>query len=300
MKSTYTHEPQEIVKGINKEIAIFANEGNNSDPRVVDSFGEEWLKFHEFSVEAINRCAADYFDLVNDQIIHKNTYGIDIGAGTGRWSKYLASRVGFMEVVDPSNAIYAADKLLGNVENVRLTKANIEDLPFADETFDFAMSIGVLHHTPDTQRSMKDCVKKLKKGGYFYCYLYHNLETRGWLFRMVYKLSDLLRMVICRMQPKQKQFVCDILAVVLYMPLILWVRFLMWLGLNRIAQKMPLSGYANKPFFVIRNDSLDKFGTSLEQRFSKAQIIQMMENSGLGEIVISPNSPYFHMIAKKQ
>ncbi|MDE3213106.1 MAG: hypothetical protein KGM98_07710, partial [Bacteroidota bacterium] len=94
MKSTYTHEPQEIVKGINKEIAIFANEGNNSDPRVVDSFGEEWLKFHEFSVEAINRCAADYFDLVNDQIIHKNTYGIDIGAGTGRWSKYLASRVG--------------------------------------------------------------------------------------------------------------------------------------------------------------------------------------------------------------
>jgi 2-polyprenyl-3-methyl-5-hydroxy-6-metoxy-1,4-benzoquinol methylase len=35
------------------------------------------------------------------------------------------------------------------------------------EPFDFAMSIGVLHHIPNTQKAMNNCVKKVKLGGYF-------------------------------------------------------------------------------------------------------------------------------------
>jgi hypothetical protein len=62
---------------------------------------------------------------------------------------------------------------------------------------------------------------------------------------------------------------------------------------------MPLSAYNNKSFFVIRNDALDKFGTRLEQRFSKKQVQDMMKNSGLAEIVISPLTPFYHAIGKK-
>lgn len=300
MKAAYNKEPIKYIKASNRDIAIFSTEGENIDNEVVESFGDEWLKFHDFSDEIIHDIAKEYFDLLNDKIVNKNTYAIDIGCGTGRWTKYLTEKVGFVEAIDPSNAIIAADKLLGKIENVRLSKASTETIPFNDETFDFAMSVGVLHHIPDTQQAMKDCVKKVKKGGYFYCYLYHNLETRGWWFKTLYWLSNQLRKVVCKLPSKLKRFVCDILAIVIYMPLVLWVRFLVLIGLRKIAIKMPLSAYNNKSFFVIRNDALDKFGTRLEQRFSKKQVETMMLQCGLEDILISPLSPFYHAIGRKK
>ncbi len=300
MKRIYKEEPLKYVKGTNRDIAVFSTEGENIDNNVVQSFGDEWLKFHDFSDEIIANIAKEYFDILNENIVNKNTYALDIGCGTGRWTKFLTNKVGFIEAIDPSNAIFAADKLLGNIENVRLSKASTETIPFEDETFDFAMSVGVLHHIPDTQQAMKDCVKKVKKGGYFYCYLYYNLETRGWWFKTLYWLSNLIRKVVCKFPSSIKRVVCDILAIVIYMPLILWVRFLVLIGFRKIAVKMPLSAYNNKSFFVIRNDALDKFGTSLEQRFSKKQVEEMMHNCGLDDIIISPLTPFYHAIGKKR
>jgi SAM-dependent methyltransferase len=299
MIAGYIKQPIDVIKGKNRDIAIFSTEGKNIDKEVVQSFGGEWLKFHDFSDKIIAECAAEYFDILSDSIVNKSTYMLDIGCGTGRWTKFLTRRAGFIEAIDPSNAIYAADNLLGKIENVRLTKASVETIPFANETFDFAMSIGVLHHIPDTQQAMKDCVKKVKKDGYFYCYLYHNLETRGWLFKTLYWLSNLLRYPVCRLPSGIKRIVCDVLAVVIYMPFVLWVRFLVLIGLRKIAIKMPLSAYNNKSFFIIRNDALDKFGTTLEQRFSKKQVEEMMVNCGLSEIVISPMTPFYHVIGRK-
>lgn len=45
--------------------------------------------------------------------------------------------------------------------------ASTDNIPFNDETFDFGMSIGVLHHIPNTQKALRDCVKKIKMGDTF-------------------------------------------------------------------------------------------------------------------------------------
>jgi SAM-dependent methyltransferase len=298
-KAAYNQQPLQIIEGKNRQIAIFSTEGKNIDPTVVKSFGDEWLKFHDFSDKIIEECANEYFDILDETIINKNTYALDVGCGTGRWTKFLSKKVGFMEAVDPSEAIFAADNLLGNINNVRLTKANTETIPFDDETFDFVMSVGVLHHIPNTQQAMQDCVRKVKKGGYFYCYLYHNLEKMNGWFRTLFWLSELIRKVVCQLPQKPKAIVCDILAVVIYMPFILLIRFLVLIGLRSIAKKLPLAAYNNKSFFIIRNDSLDKFGTNLEQRFSKQQVEAFMKNCGLTDVVISSGTPYYHSIGKK-
>ena len=49
----------------------------------------------------------------------------------------------------------------------------------------------------------------------------------------------------------------------------------------------------------IRNDALDRFGTSLEQRFSKVEVVTMMENSGLTNIVVSSGTPYYHAVGRR-
>ncbi|MDQ6755764.1 MAG: class I SAM-dependent methyltransferase [Bacteroidota bacterium] len=298
-KTDYNQQPLQIIKTDTREISIFEISGSNIDEKVVEEFGEEWLKFHEFSDEMIEKSVGEYFDILNDRIINKNTYAIDIGCGSGRWTKVMALRAGFIEAVDPSNAIFAADKLLKNIDNVRLTKASINTLPFNDETFDFAMSVGVLHHIPNTQQAMIDCVKKVKRGGYFYTYLYHDISHKGLLTRTAFAFSDVLRRGISRMPAAAKKLICDIIAATVYLPLVSSSRFFSSVGMKKIARKIPLADYSNKAFFVMRNDALDRFGTRLEQRFTRKQVEEMMRNCGLVEIVISDGTPYWHGVGKK-
>lgn len=291
--------PEEIIKVGDKSVYIFDIHGDNIDKKVVEEFGEEWTKFNEFSENEIQLMGTKYFDIIDQSMVNKQTYGIDIGCGTGRWSKFLSQKAGFIEAVDPSNAIFEAAKVLNNINNVRLTKASIDTLPFNDEIFDFGMSVGVLHHIPDTQQAMKDCVKKIKTGGFFYIYLYYNLEKRGWLFTVLFKLSDILRKIICKLPSNIKKWVCDFLAVVLYLPFITLARVLNFLGFRKMALRIPLSDYVNRSFFIIRNDALDRFGTRLEQRFSKIEIIELMHNAGLSNIIVSENVPFYHAVGKK-
>jgi ubiquinone/menaquinone biosynthesis C-methylase UbiE len=48
-----------------------------------------------------------------------------------------------------------------------------EDLPFEDETFDCVCSMGVLHHTPNTEKAVKEIYRVLKKGGRLILMFYH-------------------------------------------------------------------------------------------------------------------------------
>jgi ubiquinone/menaquinone biosynthesis C-methylase UbiE len=299
MKCEFSRPPDKIVQTKNRAINIFNIDGENIDKQVVDEFGAEWLKFYEHNDDLVQKGGQEYFDILNDNIVNSNTYALDMGCGTGRWTKYLLPKVGFMEAVDPSGAIFAADKLLGDISNIRLSQASIETLPFADESFDFVMSIGVLHHIPDTRKALNDCVKKVKKGGYFFVYLYYNLDRRGPVYKALFKLSSLVRQVVSRLPGKIKHFVCDVLAILFYMPFILAGRFIKFLGFKDLAKRMPLHGYQNRSLFMIRNDTLDRFGTRLEQRFSEKEVIEMMKNAGLTDIVISPGIPYYHAVGRK-
>ena len=64
-------------------------------------------------------------------------------------------------------------------------------------------------------------------------------------------------------------------------------------------KKLPLSVYANFSLSVIRNDALDRFGTPLEQRFSKEEIEKMMLACGLEQIIFSDGHPYWHAVGHK-
>lgn len=301
MKNEFNQVPTKIINSKNNNIYCFNTDtlDSNIDVSVVNSFGEEWSKFNDFKDEEIDKLGKMYFDILDEKMVNKNTYAIDIGCGTGRWTKYLLNRIGFIEAIDPSKAIITADSLIGKNDKIRLSMASTDNIPFADETFDFGMSIGVLHHIPNTQKAMIDCVKKIKIGGYFYTYLYYNLENKGSIFKFILVLVTLLRKLISKLPTTIKKIACDVIALLVYMPIILLGRLFNAFGFPKIAKNLPLNMYQNQTFFVIRNDSLDRFGTSLEQRFSKKEIVTMMNNCGLEDIIISKNLPYWHAVGKR-
>lgn len=281
-------------------IESFDLKDKNIDVKTVSSFGEEWTKFDSFSEQEIQHTGDMYFDIIDFNEINKDAVVMDVGCGTGRWTKYVAPKVKFVEAVDPSEAVFSAAALLKDQSNVRVTQASTDNIPFEDNSFDFVFSIGVLHHIPDTRQAMADCVKKVKPGGLFLVYLYYSLDNRGPFFKALFWLSNLIRRMVSAMPAKIKRVVCDILAVIIYMPFVLLARLGYKIGLRKLADKIPLSIYANQTFNIIRNDSLDRFGTPLEQRFSKAQIEEMMKSCGLSDIVFSAKMPYWHAAGRKK
>jgi ubiquinone/menaquinone biosynthesis C-methylase UbiE len=301
VKSLFSKPYHSIIQAKSGQIYEFTIEDSNIDKITVDSFGDEWQAFHGFSENEIQKLGDEYFDIITPEMLNTSTSVLEVGCGSGRFLKYVSEKARMVVGVDPSHAVFASDNLLGGKPNVVLIKASANDLPFKDETFDFVYSIGVLHHIPDTYKAMQACVDKVKKGGYFFTYLYYNLDNRGFLFQTLFNMSTLIRKRVSKLPPKSKRVICDFLAVGLYMPFVGLSRLLKRLGVKEtIRKKIPLHGYENKSFYIIRNDALDRFGTPLEQRFTKQQIAEMMRKAGLEDIIFSNNIPYWHAVGKKK
>ncbi len=298
MKKNYILDSFNIVNTDLGEIYCFQF-GKNVDKKTISSFGEEWTKFDKFNDEELNKIAAEYFDICEDILPNHNIYALDVGCGTGRWTKYISDKVGFVEAIDPSDAIFVAQRNLKDKKNTRVTKADVSNLPFENGTFDLVFSLGVLHHLPDTQEAINSCVKMLKKDGYFLVYLYYNLDNRGFLYRLLFNVSNLFRNIISRLPNGIKKILCDVIALFIYMPFVTLSRLLEWMNLSHLANRVPLSYYRNKSLWIIRNDALDRFGTPLEKRFSRKEIQEMLEKAGLVEIIFSEKAPYWHARGKK-
>src|SRR5262249_40353527 len=87
------------------------------------------------------------------------------------------------------------------------------------------------------------------------------------------------------------------IATLVYWPLARTSRLLERFG-GKI-DAFPLSYYRHRSFYVMRTDARDRFGTSLEQRFTARQIQAMMQSAGLERVTFSPNPPYWCAVGYK-
>ncbi len=275
-------------------------DSHNIDPSVVKGFGDEWTLFDQsgFTGPEFERTFSAYFDVFPWHQLPANAEGFDLGTGSGRWARGVAPRVGLLHCIEPSSALKVADRNLRHLDNVRLHKADVDSIPLADNSQDFGYSLGVLHHIPDTQRGIASCVDKLKSGAPFLIYLYYAFDNRPHWFRALWKLSDVIRRPVARVPFVMRLVISQMIAAAVYLPLARTARLGEMAGLNTDA--FPLSAYARASFYTMRTDALDRFGTRLEQRFTKKQIHQMMESAGLRDIVFSDAVPYWCAVGFKK
>jgi len=156
---------------------------------------------------------------------------------------------------------------------------------------DFGYSLGVLHHVPDTQAGLDACVRKLKPGAPFLLYLYYAFDNRPAWFRLVWQMSELFRAIVSRLPHGLRYFSSQIFALFVYLPLARASWMLEKTGLN--VSMIPLSTYRHRSFYTMRTDALDRFGTRLEQRFSREKINTMMLQAGLERISFSASEPFW-------
>lgn len=273
----------------------------NVDVKTVAGFGEEWSKFDqsELDEKELRQIFESYFNIFPWEILPGNAVGFDLGCGSGRWAKLVAPRVNKLICIDASKkALEVAERNLQNQKNCEFHNASVAEIPISDGTMDFGYSLGVLHHIPNPIEGIRECTKKLKKGAPFLIYLYYAFDNRPVWFRLVWKLSDVLRRGVASLPNGIKHLAAEIIALTIYFPLARLAFSAEKLGFTVSA--FPLSIYRDKSFYTMRTDALDRFGTRLEHRFTRNQISEMLTESGLENIRFSEEMPFWCAVGIKK
>lgn len=140
------------------------------------SFSYQWSTYTETQLDSAQGSSLTEQDLINktglspDQV--KGKLLLDAGVGIARHAEILAKWGAFVVGIDLSDAVEAARENLKDFSNAVVFQANIAELPFKEKLYDHVVSIGVLHHTPDTKQFTEKLMPLVKPGGRFSIWLY--------------------------------------------------------------------------------------------------------------------------------
>ncbi|HKN84524.1 MAG TPA: methyltransferase domain-containing protein [Pyrinomonadaceae bacterium] len=165
-------------------IPRFANlEQVSSDKRATAAgFGWQWQHFtqedEQYADQFLGWIAPVTPEFFRDKVV------LEAGCGKGRHTQ-LAARWGARDVVgiDLSVAVETAFAATRSLPNVHIVQADIYHLPLSRK-FDYAFSVGVLHHLPDPRAGFLSLASKVKAGGHVSAWIY-GAENNEWIVRWV-------------------------------------------------------------------------------------------------------------------
>ncbi len=153
------------------------------------NFGWQWQHFtqvdEKYEQQFLGWIAPVTPDFFRDKVV------LEGGCGKGRHTQ-LAARWGAREVigVDLSAAVESAFAATRNLPNVHIVQADIYQLPVAP-IFDYAFSVGVLHHLPDPRGGFTSLASRVKPGGHISAWVY-GAENNEWITRWINPLRERL------------------------------------------------------------------------------------------------------------
>lgn len=146
------------------------------------NFGWQWQHFTQederYTEQFLGWIAPVRPDFFRDKVV------LEGGCGKGRHTQ-LAARWGARDIVsvDLSAAVESAFAATRSLENAHIVQADIYHLPLKP-VFDYAFSVGVLHHLPDPRAGFRSLASKVKTGGHISAWVY-GAENNEWITRWI-------------------------------------------------------------------------------------------------------------------
>lgn len=174
-----------IVRGVPRFADLSKIEQDKAD--TAENFGWQWqhftqedTKYHDQFLGWLQPVKPEFF---KDKLV------LEGGCGKGRHTM-LAAEWGAKEVVgiDLSAAVESAFAATRHLPNAHVVQADIFKLPLK-RAFDYAFSVGVLHHTPDPKKSFLSLASKVKHGGNISAWVY-GAENNEWITNYVSPLRE--------------------------------------------------------------------------------------------------------------
>lgn len=265
---------------------------------VVKAFDHEWSLFRGVRTPDVRAVFDLYFDLVPTAAFAGRTV-LDAGCGAGRWACEVAARGARVIAVDLGMSVELARTNAAGSDRIGCVQGDVLDLPLRERAVDCAYSLGVLHHLERPDLGLASIVRSVRSDGEVLIYLYYAFDDRGPVFRSLFGLADAVRRVTSRSPRIVALLVSAAVGLVVYWPLARASRLLARVGLRRLADLLPLSFYRERSLRTMLNDSLDRFGTRVEHRYTRASMARLMSGAGLENVILSQLPPYWHGIGTR-
>jgi len=265
-----------------------AKETENISKRTQRSFGYQWTEFADM-VDENRRHFLNYIYPVTPEFLKDKT-GLDVACGFGRHI-YYASEFGTRKMVgiDFSDAIWQAKLVNTGNNNISLVKGDIYNMPFKEESFDFAYSIGALHHLPEPEKGFQAILPLIKKGGAVFIWVYSKKR------KFLNFFLEAFRKITTRMPLPFLKILSFLFSVVDYFLFIFPYKFLVKTAgfefLDRITPER-VKLYARFPFRVSWADWFDRLSAPIRFYYNEDDLKQWASNANLKNVVISPTGLY--------
>jgi len=178
----------------------------NGIPRFVspdnyaNAFGHQWKNFgktqldsfsgHPISKVRLERCLG--FPLEN--LRNKNV--LEVGGGAGRFTELLVKANAQVHTVDLSNAVEVNKENIGSAPNYQIAQASVYELPFPKASFDVVICIGVIQHTPSSEKTIEALWQMVKPGGLLV------IDHYIWRIGYYFNPATYWRLVLKEMKPQ--------------------------------------------------------------------------------------------------
>ena len=205
-----------IVRGIAR---LAAGQVTDRSQETTQRFGYQWQRAKASLGEGVFTAPETFLEFI-EPVRSDDFMGevvLDAGCGAGRFTR-LAAEFGAKAVVgvDLSDSVEVAFAATRHLPNVLIVQAELERLPLA-KVFDYAFSVGVLHHTDDPSRSFASVARQVRAGGRMSVWVYAR-EGNEWIVSFV----DPVRKAITSRMPAS---LVRVIAYLLALPLsaVLWL-----------------------------------------------------------------------------
>jgi SAM-dependent methyltransferase/uncharacterized protein YbaR (Trm112 family) len=147
-----------------------------------DRFADAWKEFPRL-VATYKKQFYDWIYPVDEDFI-QNKLVLEAGCGKGRHAQLIAeSGAKMVFAIDIGDAIDVAYQNVGHMSQLHLIQADIRKLPFK-QIFEYAFSVGVLHHMEDPQAGFSSVVDCLAPGGSVSIWVYGK-ENNWWITNLI-------------------------------------------------------------------------------------------------------------------
>jgi SAM-dependent methyltransferase len=256
-------------------------EKDEKQRETAENFGAQWLAFDHIADHHEGQFL-DWIAPVTPDFIRGKVV-LEGGCGKGRHT-HLVSQWGALAVigVDLSDAVEAAYRNTRELPNAHIIQADIYRLPLK-KSFDYAFSVGVLHHLPDPGSGFAALVKNLIPGGAISVWVYGK-ENNEWILRFV---NPLRARITSKLPPGQLYLLSYLPASVLY-PLLKLVY--LPLAKTRYSQRLYYAEYlcyiARFPFREIHNIVHDHLTAPVAFYIQREEFNEWFRSAGMERIEI--------------
>ncbi|CAN5568654.1 hypothetical protein BH11BAC1_BH11BAC1_06680 [soil metagenome] len=189
-----TGESFPIVKGIPRFVPI---------ENYASAFGLQWNTFVKtqldsnnelgITLERLQRCLGFPIEELKGKTV------LEVGCGAGRFTELLVKSGALVHSIDLSHAVEANKRNIGEQPNYRIAQAGAYEIPFNDESFEVVICLGVIQHTPSSEKTIDALWQKVKPGGMLV------IDHYRWRLAYYSNLRFVYRELFRKMKPANSQ-----------------------------------------------------------------------------------------------